>query len=114
MPNITEITAVSIDPETGKPWLRRLDTRTAKRYLREVHGIEIGIQTLVHHRSQGIGIRWRYFGQKPLTTPPEVDRYVREDAFQDVSPLTRSARDREARRQARRGAVAAMQPPIPA
>jgi hypothetical protein len=96
----------NIDPATGLPWPTWLDTTLSARYLSEVHGLETAPQTLAHHRSKGRGIKWKYRGQKPLTTRVELDRYANEDALQDESPLTRRAREREARRSAPETAAA--------
>jgi hypothetical protein len=89
-----------LDPETGLPWSRYMDTDTARRYLAQAYGIKIAKQTLAHQRSRGRGIHWRYIGQKPVTTRGEIDRYIREDAFSDESPLARTARARAAARSA--------------
>jgi hypothetical protein len=102
VPEIIEATAVDTDPTTGMPWPPRMDTRQAARYLQVVHGLPVQPQTLVHHRARGVGVHWRYFGQRPLADRPELDRFALEEALQDESPLTRNAREREARRQAGR------------
>jgi hypothetical protein len=74
------------DPETGMPWPHFMDTGTVQRFLRGL-GIKISMQTLAHKRSRGIGIRWRYQGQRPVATQDEVRRHIREELLGDSSPL---------------------------
>jgi hypothetical protein len=102
MLTLQETGAPAIDPETGQPWPRWLDTAQAARFATQVIGIQIEAQTLANYRAAGKGPSWKYFGQKSLTTPTEIERWAAEDALTDVSPLTRRARERE--RAARRSA----------
>ncbi len=90
------IPTIDSDPETGQPWPTWFDTTLSARYLTERHGLPTAPQTLAHQRSNGRGIRWKYRGQKPVTTRAELDRHATEDALQDESPLTRRARERRA------------------
>jgi hypothetical protein len=76
-----------INPRTGVPWPKWNNTDDVLLYLERVYGLRRSKQTMAHHRSQGIGIKWRWFGQVPVTTLEEVDRYVREEALKDQSPL---------------------------
>jgi hypothetical protein len=78
-----------------------LDTAQAARYVTQVIGIPIEPQTLANYRAAGKGPFWKYFGQKPLTTPAEMERWATEDALTDESPLTRRARERAERRRQR-------------
>jgi hypothetical protein len=82
-----------------------LDTTLAARFATEVIGIQIEAQTLANYRAAGKGPTWKYFGQKPLTTPAEMERWATEQALTDVSPLTRRARERAARRSVHSGAT---------
>ena len=90
--------ATVIDPETGQPWSVRFDTRGTARYLLIAHNLPIAELTLVRQRSKGVGIRWKYLGQKPIAERTEIDRYVREEALRDVSPLKAGAQARVARK----------------
>jgi hypothetical protein len=76
-----------INPRSGFPWPKWNNTDDVLLYLKRVHGLSPSKQTLAHHRSKGIGIRWSWYGQVPVTTLEEVDRYVREDALKPNSPL---------------------------
>jgi hypothetical protein len=95
-----------VDPETGQSWPDYLDTHETARYLKFAYNLPIAPLTLVRQRTRGIGIRWKYLGQKPIAARVEVDRFVREDALRDVSPLKAGAQARIAR--------AAKPPPPPA
>jgi hypothetical protein len=88
----------AIDPDSGLPWSLRLDTKGVARYLRIVHGLPVAVLTLVRQRTRGVGIRWKYLGQKPIVERNEIDRYVREDALRDVSPLRAGAQARAKRK----------------
>jgi hypothetical protein len=104
-----------IDPETGQPWSVRFDTRGAARYLQIAHNLPIAALTLVRQRSKGVGIRWKFLGQKPIAERTEIDRYVREEALRDTSPLKPGAQARAARRrgeQRQPGAGDATEAPI--
>ena len=90
--------ATVTDPETGQPWPVRFDTRGAARYLQIAHNLPVAELTLVRQRSKGVGIRWKYLGQKPIAERSEIDRYVREEALRDVSPLKAGAQARAARK----------------
>jgi hypothetical protein len=93
-----ESPTVGCDPETGAPWAKRLDTQASARYLKVVHGLPVEKKTLENKRARGEGPQWQYFGQRPLTTPGELDRYAAEDALRDESPLRRKAQRRAERR----------------
>jgi hypothetical protein len=79
--------ARAIDPTTTE---RRsptyMDTNAVVQRLRE-QGTPVSKQTLARHRSEGIGLRWRYYGQTPVVSEDEYQRYLREDLFADESPL---------------------------
>ena len=107
MLTLQKTTAPAVDPETGQPWPRWLDTAQAARFATEVIGIQIEAQTLANYRAAGKGPRWKYFGQKPLTTPVEIERWATEEALTDESPLTRRARERAERRSQRTQLTAA-------
>jgi hypothetical protein len=74
------------DPQTGMPWPYYMDAMTVERYL-NLLGIPISKQTLAHKRAKRIGLRWKYAGQRPIVTRDELLRYIREELFQDQSPL---------------------------
>jgi hypothetical protein len=97
MLTLKEIATPPIDSETGQPWPKWIDTAQAARYGTQILGISIEPQTLANYRAAGKGPRWKYFGQKPLTTPAEIERWVTEEALTDESPLTRRARERAER-----------------
>jgi hypothetical protein len=88
----------SIDPLTQEPWPRLLDTKVTHRCLKVRHGLQRAAPTLAHDRSLGVGIRWLYSGQKPVTTLAEIDRWVAEEALKPRSPLSDKARARAAKR----------------
>jgi hypothetical protein len=90
---------VALDPATGRPWPRLMDTGQTARYLREVWGIPVEPKTLANQRAAGRGPGWQYYGQKPLCRQNEADRYAQEEALTDESPLTRRARIRAEHRQ---------------
>jgi hypothetical protein len=92
----------SIDPATREPWPQLLDTAATHRCLKVRHGLQRAIPTLAHDRSLGVGIRWRYSGQKPVTTLSEIDRWVAEEALKPRSPLSEKARARAVERRAER------------
>jgi hypothetical protein len=75
------------NPRTGLSWPKWNYEDDARLYLERVHGLSSSKQTLAHHRSQGIGIKWRWHGQRPVTTLAELDRYVAEEALRERSPL---------------------------
>jgi hypothetical protein len=85
------------DPDTGRPWPLRFDTKGTARYLTLAHNLPIAAPTLVRQRTRGVGIRWKYLGQKPIAERTEIDRYVREEALKDTSPLAAGAKARVAR-----------------
>ena len=85
----------SLDPVTGLPWPAWPDTDTATRYLLVVHGLPITARTLANLRGTDLGPSWRYIGQKPVTTPAELDRYSLA-ALTDESPRKRRRLAREA------------------
>src|SRR5215469_1018421 len=89
--------ARTIDPASGDVWTLFQDTNGAVRYFRVIYGFQIAKQTLAHQRSKGVGIKWQYFGQKPVAALTELDRHARE-ALRDVSPLSQAARARAAKR----------------
>jgi hypothetical protein len=93
---VVDVTA--IDPDTGQSWPVRFDTKGTTRYLQLAHNLPIAALTLVRQRSQGVGIRWKYLGQKPIAERTEVDRYVREEALKEVSPLRPGAQARATRK----------------
>jgi hypothetical protein len=80
-----------VEQPTEATWTRYLDTKGVSKYLR-AQGIPVAIQTLAHQRSMGFGIRWKYLGQRAITTKEEVDRFVAQDLLRDESPLTRRSR----------------------
>ena len=88
----------AIDPDTGQPWPVRFDTRGTARYLQVAHNLPVAELTLARQRSKGVGIRWKYLGQKPIAERTEIDRYVREEALRDFSPLKAGAQARAARK----------------
>jgi hypothetical protein len=92
----TFIDPTAIDPDTGQPWPERFNTREAAHYLAVRHSLPIAALTLVGQRSKGVGIHWRYLGQKPIAEREEIDRFAREDALRDVSPLKAGAQTRRA------------------
>jgi len=109
--------AAVVDPDTGFAWPARFDTKGTARYLQIAHALPIAALTLVRQRSKGIGIHWKYLGQKPIAEREEIDRFAREDALRDVSPLTqaRAARQRwEQRRPVTGGAAEPVSPTTPA
>jgi hypothetical protein len=93
-----------IDPVTQEPWPQLLDTPVTHRCLWTRHGIRRAVATLAHDRSTGVGIRWLYSGQKPVTTLAEIDRYAKEEALKQRSPLSEQARARAAKRREERQA----------
>ncbi len=95
---MTQLDPANIDPETGLPWPRRMDTEASARYLTDVHGLPVEKKTLENQRHAGRGIKWKFFGQKPLADRSELDRYAQHEALQDESPLSRRARERAERR----------------
>jgi hypothetical protein len=80
-----------IDPETGMPWPYYMDAMTVERYLNGL-GIKVSRQTLAHKRANGIGIHWRFHGQRPVATREEIERYIREELLRDTSPLAGKTR----------------------
>jgi hypothetical protein len=100
----SSLDATVIDPATGQPWSVRFDTRGTARYLQIAHNLPVAALTLVRQRSKGVGIRWKYLGQKPIAERTEIDRYVREEALRDVSPLKAGAQARAARKRGERRA----------
>ena len=97
MLTLRETAAPAIDPETGQPWPRWLDTAQAARFATQVVGIQIEAQTLANYRAAGKGLSWKYFRQRPLTTPTEIERWATEEALTGESPLTRRAREKAER-----------------
>ena len=97
MLTLKEIATPPIDSETGQPWPKWIDTAQAARYGTQILGISIEPQTLANYRAAGKGPRWKYLGQKPLTTPAEIERWATEEALTDESPLARRARERAER-----------------
>jgi hypothetical protein len=94
----SHLDATVIDPATGQPWSVRFDTLGTARYLRIAHNLPVAELTLVRQRSKGVGIRWKYLGQKPIAERTEIDRFVREEALKDTSPLKAGAQARAARK----------------
>jgi hypothetical protein len=94
----TPLDATVIDPDTGQPWSVRFDTRGTARYLQIAHNLPVAELTLARQRSRGVGIRWKYLGQKPIAERTEIDRFVREEALRDCSPLKAGAQARAARK----------------
>jgi hypothetical protein len=93
------IRARTIDPATGEVWTLYQNTEGSTRYLRAVYGLPVTKQTLAHQRSRGVGLPWRYLGQRPLTTLPDLDRYA-QAMLRDKSPLAwRRGRPRGTRAQ---------------
>jgi hypothetical protein len=87
-------------PVAKREWPPRLNTEQAADYLNEEHGLPVVSKTLRNWRAARKGPVWRYFGTVPLTTPLELDRYVREEALQDEAPAARTRRlAKAARRQ---------------
>ena len=84
---------LTIDAIAGA-WPERMDTNAAARYLREQHGLPTEPKTLVNRRALRKGPAVRYFGAKPLYDRAELDRWVKEEALQLISPLSRNARRR--------------------
>ena len=84
---------LTLNTRTGS-WPERMDTNAAARYLREQHGLPTEPKTLVNRRALRKGPAVRYFGAKPLYDRVELDRWVKEEALQPISPLTRNARRR--------------------
>jgi hypothetical protein len=97
---------VKVDPATGRPFPPWMDTVQTARYLQVVYGIPVEAKTLANQRAADRRPEWRYYGQKPLCSTAEADRYAREDALADESPLTRRARERTERRAARQSETA--------
>jgi hypothetical protein len=95
-----------VDPDTHQPWPLRFDTDGTARYLQVAHNLPIAKLTLVRQRSKGVGIRWKYLGQKPIAERTEIDRFVREDALRDNSPLKAGAQARADRRRQERQTAA--------
>ena len=93
---MTDITLqdVAVDPATGRAWPRLMDTAQTARYFQVVHGIPVEPKTLANQRAADRDPRWRYYGQKPLCEQIEADRYAREEALANESPLSRRARER--------------------
>jgi hypothetical protein len=71
---------------TGQRSPTYMDTGIVAQRLKE-QGTPVSKQTLARHRSEGIGLRWRYYGQTPVVSEGEYQRYLREDLFADESPL---------------------------
>jgi hypothetical protein len=94
----------AIDPTTGLPWPKLFDTDATHHCLKARHGLQRAKTTLAHDRSIGVGIKWLYSGQKPVTTLAEIDRYAREDALRSISPLAAKARARAAKQRTQRQA----------
>jgi hypothetical protein len=92
----------TIDPSSGEPWPEYLDTAGTVRYMRS-RGIKRSAQTLAHQRAAGVGIRWKYLGQKPMATKAEVDRHIDQDMFSDASPLVGRASGRKPGKKLRKG-----------
>jgi hypothetical protein len=92
---LNPLTPPGNDPDT---WPRFLDTNLSAAYLSQIIGLTIEPQTLANYRALGKGPKWKYFGQKPFTERCELDRWVEQEAFTDISPLTRRARERKGTR----------------
>jgi hypothetical protein len=90
----------AIDPETGCAWAPLQLTAGVKRYLKAVYGLERAVQTIAHDRMKGLGPRWLYHGQVPVTPLAEIDRDVRERLLRPMSPLAEAARARNEQRKA--------------
>jgi hypothetical protein len=56
--------------------LHRIDTNETSQYLKKHHGLNRSPKTLRNDRCGGRGPRWLYFGNKPTTTPQDVDEWV--------------------------------------
>jgi hypothetical protein len=100
-PSAVVVDVRNIDPSTGTPWTDYMDGPVVVRYL-GARGIKRSLQTLAHQRAAGIGIKWRYLGQKPIATREEIDRHIDQDLFRDVSPLLGKHRGRKKKPAARR------------
>ena len=74
-------------------WPRNLDRPTLARYLSEVHGIPCTPKTAANWAAQGKGPRLRYRGNKPYSTPEWADNWAHNEAWSDVSPTSRKARE---------------------
>jgi hypothetical protein len=82
-------------------WPDRMLTEQASEYLKEEHGLPAEPKTMRNWRALGRGPKCRYFGTLPLYDRPELDRFAKEDALSDESPVTRTRRlARAARREA--------------
>jgi hypothetical protein len=103
--------ALDNDPETGRPWPRHFDTGGTAHYIQIFHNLPIAKLTLVRQRTRGVGIRWKYLGQKPVAERIEIDRFVAEDALRDVSPLKAGAQARAARERKQQQRQKVKQPP---
>ena len=77
------------DPLTDDRWKWWQDTNGGVRYVREKSGLPLTREKLTRLRAKGLGPKWRFFGQKPMTTLEELDNYIENEALQDVSPLRR-------------------------
>jgi hypothetical protein len=93
-PSAVVVDVRTIDPDTGTPWTDFMDARVVVRYL-GARGIKRSLQTLAHQRATGVGIKWKYLGQKPIATRAEIDRHIAEDLFSDSSPLVGTHRRRK-------------------
>jgi hypothetical protein len=71
-----------------------MDTPLVIRYM-QARGIRRSAQTLSHQRAAGVGVKWRYLGQRPMATKAEIDRHIEHDLFADASPLIGRKRGRK-------------------
>src|SRR6516165_3326506 len=67
-------------PLTGRREHLQNTLRAGGRFATQVIGIQIEAPTLANYRAAGKGPSWKYFGQKPLTTPAEIERWATEEA----------------------------------
>ena len=76
-------------------WPKRMRSRQAAQYLREVHGIPSAEKTLRNKRCARLGPRCKYFGSVPLYERDDLDDWAENVALTD-HPANRRQRQQQA------------------
>src|SRR6266481_5531639 len=95
----TELPMLEVSPMAAKPriaveegWPVKMDRQTAARYLKEKHAIPTTAKTLANWMAAERGPKIRYLGTKPFYDIAELDRWAKDEAWNDESPARRAAR----------------------